>query len=72
MNQRLEAFYEATLQLLLVGSCVTFAISAAIYVKNMAKSEPAVQTFQWEDTTYIVATGPDGSVAITAHFDPLP
>jgi EamA domain-containing membrane protein RarD len=55
-----------TLAALLLG------VSALWYVKYLSTSEATVRTFQWEDTTYLVATGPDGSVAITAHFDPLP
>lgn len=58
--------------LLLSASALIFSLAALWYSWKVTKAEPAVQTFQWEETTYIVATGPDGSVAITAHFDPLP
>jgi hypothetical protein len=55
-----------TLAALLLG------VAAYRYVSHVVNDEATVRTFQWEDTTYLVATGPDGSVAITAHFDPLP
>lgn len=72
MTDKAWNIYETALQICLVGSAVAIAIAALIYATKTTETEPAVQTFEWEDTTYIVATGPDGSVAITAHFDPLP
>jgi hypothetical protein len=58
--------------LLTATAAILFSFAALWYSWKVTKAEPAVQTFVWEETTYIVATGPDGSVAITAHFDPLP
>lgn len=58
--------------LMMASAAVLLSFAALRYAWKTTKAEPAVQTFVWEETTYIVATGPDGSVAITAHFDPLP
>jgi hypothetical protein len=57
---------------LAVTTAFLFTVAFFIYVIHIAETKSNVQTFVWEDTTYIIATGPDGSVAITAHFDPLP
>lgn len=64
--------FDAIITVALTLSALLLGSAAFIYALKTTQAEPAVQTFQWEDTTYIVATGPDGSVAITAHFDPLP
>lgn len=56
----------------LTVAALLLSVAAYRYVSHVTNEEATVRTFQWEDTTYLVATGPGGAVAITAHFDPLP
>jgi hypothetical protein len=65
-------YFDHAIIVALTLSALMLGVSALWYASHLINDEATVRTFQWEDTTYLVATGPDGSVAITAHFDPLP
>ncbi len=64
--------FEKIVVLLLTGSAFMFGCATLWYVAHITQSEATVRTFEWEGVTYLVATGTNGDVAMTAHFDPLP